>query len=202
MSEGLILASASPRRRELLERVGIVTKVIPADVDESVLPGEEVLAYALRVAGDKAAAIAKVNRGTWVLAADTIVEEGEDALGKPADSMDAEAMLRRLRNGVHRVTTAMALRRDGDGETTSEVRCVTTEVHMRNFSDAELQAYLAGGEWQGKAGGYAVQGMAAAFVSEVRGSISNVIGLPLAEVVVWLGELGIAEPNYPVDQAH
>jgi septum formation protein len=200
MSHTLILASASPRRRELLERVGIVTRVIPADIDESVLPGEEVVAYALRVAGEKAAAVAEQNPGDWVLAADTIVEQGGEALGKPADAAEAKAMLVRLRNGSHRVTTAMALVRRSDAKAHS--LAVSTEVHMRDFSDRELAAYIVGGEWQGKAGAYAVQGMAAAFVREVRGSISNVIGLPLAEVVEWLGEAGIAEPTYPAEQAH
>ena len=130
----------------------------------------------------------------------TIVEQGGEALGKPVDRAEADAMLRRLRGGVHRVTTAMALQRTG-ADSVARTSAVSTEVHMRAFSDAELSAYLDGGEWQGKAGAYAVQGMAAAFVAEVRGSISNVIGLPLSEVVVLLGALGIAQPRYPADQA-
>jgi septum formation protein len=201
MSPTLILASASPRRRELLARVGIVTRVIPADIDESVLPGEDVIVYALRVASDKALTVATKNPGEWVLAADTIVEQGGEALGKPRDAEEALSMLTRLRGGVHRVTTAMALQRSGEHPEVHS-KAVTTEVHMRDFSDQELAAYIEGAEWRGKAGAYAVQGMAAAFVSEVRGSISNVIGLPLAEVVVWLAEAGIAEPSYPREQAH
>ncbi len=201
MSQDLILASASPRRRELLERIGFAISVIPADIDESVRPGEPVIDYALRVAADKAATVAKANPGCWVLAADTIVEQGGEALGKPRDESDAEGMLLRLRGDVHRVTTAMCLQRFG-GAAAVRTQAVSTEVFMRDFSDAELAAYVAGGEWRGKAGGYAVQGMAAAFVSEIRGSISNVIGLPLAEVVVLLREFGIATPSYPREQAH
>mgnify|MGYP003636840069 CR=1 FL=1 len=201
MAPTLILASASPRRKELLARVGIVTRVIPADIDESVLPNEDVVVYALRVAGDKAHAVAAQNPGQWVLAADTIVEQGGEALGKPKDAAEARSMLTRLRGGVHRVTTAMALQRAGD-DAEAHSKSVTTEVHMRTFSEQELEHYLEGGEWQGKAGAYAVQGMAAAFVTEVRGSISNVIGLPLAEVVVWLAEADIAAPSYPAEQAH
>ncbi len=174
---------------------------MPADIDESVHFGEEVVAYALRVAGEKATAIAKANPGEWVLAADTIVEQGGEALGKPVDAQQAQEMLSRLRGRAHRVTTAMALQRIGE-KSDLHSKAVSTEVHMRNFSDVELQAYIASGEWRGKAGAYAVQGMAAAFVSEVRGSISNVIGLPLAEVVIWLGEAGIAQPSYPAEQAH
>ncbi|MCP4448619.1 MAG: septum formation protein Maf [Myxococcales bacterium] len=201
MSPALILASASPRRKELLARVGIDARVLPAGIDESALPGESVMDYVVRVAAEKARAVAELNPKAWVLAADTIVEEGGEALGKPADEASASAMLGRLRGGVHRVTTAMALHRTG-GEPVAHTQAVTTEVHMRAFSDAELAAYVAGGEWRGKAGGYAVQGMAAAFVTEVRGSISNVIGLPLAEVVVLLESLAIVSPSYPADQAH
>ncbi len=197
MSPALILASASPRRRELLARVGITATVIPADIDESVHQEEAVLDYVRRVAAAKAHAIAKDNPGRWVLAADTIVEQAGDALGKPESPAEAEAMLQQLRGGEHRVTTAMALQRDEECHN----EAVTTIVHMRDFADAELTAYIKGGEWRGKAGAYAVQGMAAAFVSEVQGSISNVIGLPLAEVVVLLGNLGVANATYPAENA-
>jgi len=200
MPTPLILASASPRRRDLLQQIGIATTVIPADIDESVEEGEAVLAYALRVAAAKAEAVAASWPGQWVLAADTVVQLGDAALGKPRDAAEAGSMLRSLRGRVHQVTTAMALQRAG-ADSIARSMAVHTQVHMREFSDAELQAYVDGGEWQGKAGGYAVQGMAAAFVTKVEGSITNVIGLPLAEVVEWLAEFGIAAPAYPADQA-
>ncbi len=197
MSTSLILASASPRRRELLARVGIRATVIPADIDESVHKGEAVLDYVCRVAAAKAHVVAADHPGRWVLAADTIVEQAGEALGKPGTQAEAEAMLRRLRGAEHRVTTAMALQRDE----VCHNQAVTTVVQMRDFADAELAAYVAGGEWRGKAGGYAVQGMAASFVCEVRGSISNVIGLPLAEIVVLLARLGVADATYPAENA-
>lgn len=195
MSTSILLASASPRRRELLERIGIAFEVLAADVDEAVLPGEEAVTYATRVAMSKAERVAGLHPERWVLAADTVVEVDGAPMGKAADRNEAEAMLRSLRGKGHRVTTAVALRRAGaDHRVASEV--VTTEVTMRDFSEAELQDYLDATEWQGKAGAYAVQGMAAAFVIEVRGSISNVIGLPLSEVVMLLAAHDVAKPHY------
>ena len=195
MSTSLLLASASPRRRELLERVGIAIDVQAADVDESVLPGEEAVTYATRVARAKAAKVASLHDGRWVLAADTVVEVSGEPMGKAATREEAALMLRALRGKVHRVTTAVALQQAGDTPTLASLH-VTTEVTMREFGDAELEDYLGAGEWRGKAGAYAVQGMAAAFVSGVRGSISNVIGLPLSEVVVLLAERGVVNPSY------
>lgn len=196
MSDSLILASASPRRRELLQRIGISAEVLAADVDESVLAGEEAVGYATRVASAKAEKVADARPGEWVLAADTVVEVAGAPMGKAADRKEAEAMLRGLRGTAHRVTTAISLCRTGEGAAHVS-RAITTEVVMRDFTDAELLGYLDAPEWQGKAGAYAVQGMAAAFVTEIRGSISNVIGLPLAEVVALLAERGVAVPNYP-----
>ena len=195
MSTSIILASASPRRRELLERVGISVTVSPADVDESVLPGEEAIPYAMRVGLAKATHIAAQHPGIWVLAADTVVEIGGTPMGKAADREEARSMLLALRGRTHRVTTSLALCREGAGPQRLQ-EAVTTEVVMRNFSEEELEDYLDASEWQGKAGAYAVQGMAAAFVSQVRGSITNVIGLPLAEVVELFAEQGIATPSY------
>ncbi len=191
----IILASASPRRRELLQRIGIGIKVIAADVDESVLAGEEAVPYALRVSKDKAQKVAQANEGQWVLAADTVVEVNGVPMGKAADRDEARQMLSQLRGKVHRVTTAFALAKAGPNADILS-KAVTTEVVMRAISDAELEDYLQSTEWQGKAGAYAVQGMAAAFVNEVRGSITNVIGLPLSEVVVLLKQRGIAEACY------
>lgn len=163
--------------------------VRPADVDETQRAGESPLAYARRVAAEKADALAAP--GTWVLAADTIVEIDGEVLGKAGDDDEARAMLRKLRGRTHRVTTAFAIRgpRRHDGD-------VTSEVVMTAFGDDDLEDYVASGEWRGKAGAYAVQGIAAVLVAEVRGSITNVIGLPLAEVVAALAALGAAAPRF------
>ena len=200
MSTSILLASASPRRRELLERIGISIEVQPADVDESLLAGEEAVTYATRVANAKAARVAELAQERWVLAADTVVEVSGVPMGKAANREEAGAMLRSLRGQAHRVTTAVALQRAGSAPATASM-AVTTEVTMRAFSDEELEDYLSAPEWQGKAGAYAVQGMAAAFVTEVRGSISNVIGLPLAEVVALLAEHGVTQPSYQQGKA-
>ena len=189
----LVLASASPRRRELLERVGFAVRVDPADVDESVLPGESARLYAARVAALKAAAIAAACPDQWVLAADTVVEVDGAILGKAADEDEARAMLVSLLGRDHSVTTAYCIRGPGGVATDGQV---TTEVGMRCASTAEIDGYLAAGEWRGKAGAYAVQGIAAAFVTGVRGSITNVIGLPLAEVIEALGVAGAGAPDY------
>jgi septum formation protein len=187
----IVLASASPRRRELLERVGIVLDVRPADVDETQHAGEAPLDYVRRVAAAKADTLAARAPGAWVLAADTIVELDGDVLGKAADAAEARAMLARLRGRTHRVSTAFALRgpKGVNG-------LVTSEVTMGAFDDVALDDYVACGEWRGKAGAYAVQGIGAALVTEVRGSITNVVGLPLAEVLAALAEAGAAAPRF------
>lgn len=174
----------------MLERVGFVIEVRPADVDETQRPGEPPLAYVRRVADAKADAIAAAHAG-WVLAADTIVEIDGQVLGKAADDAEARAMLTALAGRVHRVTTAFALRgpRATDG-------LVTTEVTMVGYGAREIDDYVACGEWRGKAGAYAVQGIAAALVAGVRGSISNVIGLPLVEVIDALRLVGAAAPRF------
>ena len=184
----LVLASASPRRRELLERVGVALAVRPADVDESVHAGEAPLPYVRRVAAAKAAA-AFAPGGPWVLAADTIVVIDDTVLGKAADEAEAAAMLRRLAGRTHQVTTAVALRGPGGAHALE----VTTDVDFVPLDDAAIAAYVAAGEWRGKAGAYAIQGIAAALVRAVRGSVTNVIGLPLAEVVELLRATGAAD---------
>lgn len=199
LAPDLILASASPRRRELLERVGLRLRVMPTEIDESVRPGEAPADYVRRIAGEKAtaavqslAALPELLAGTPVLAADTTVIAGGRALGKPADEAEARAMLNALAGRRHEVTTAYRIvlgKREAG-------RAVTTTVAVRLLDPAEIDAYVAGGEWRGKAGGYAVQGVAAAFVTELRGSPTNVIGLPLAEVLADLRALG-ALPHYP-----
>jgi septum formation protein len=195
----LILASASPRRRELLERVGFALEVRPADLDETERPGEDPAAYVARLARAKADACAGANRepGAWVLAADTTVTIDGAILGKAATAEEAAAMLRRLSGRVHQVMTAFAIA--GAGRRHGAV--VSTDVAMIELDDATLADYVASGEWRGKAGAYAVQGIAAALVREVRGSVTNVIGLPLAEVIAALRELGGPAPRFAAGSA-
>jgi septum formation protein len=144
------------------------------------------------MAASKTEAVARERSERWVLGADTIVEIDGRILGKAAGPKEATDMLRGLAGRSHRVFTGFALR----GPTGHTDRIVTTEVIMRTVCDSEIAEYVAAGEWRGKAGAYAVQGMAAALVSEVRGSITNVIGLPLAEVLDELGKLGAGKPRY------
>jgi septum formation protein len=197
MMETLVLASASPRRRELLARLGIPLEVWPAEIDESALPGEDALTYVRRVATAKVEAVAVALPQRWLLAADTVVEIDGAILGKAADDGEARAMLRRLVGRVHRVTTAFSLRGPGaSGQRLARDRIVTTEVWMRAAGEPEIDDYVAAGEWRGKAGAYAIQGMAAALVTEIRGSVTNVVGLPLAEVLEELRAAGAAVPRY------
>lgn len=195
-SPDLILASASPRRRELLETLGLALVIAPIDIDESVREGEPARDYAARVAGEKCdAAVARLEAPSLaVLSADTTVSIGGAILGKPVDVAQAEAMLRRLAGHRHEVITAYRIRHR---ERMVE-RVVTTQVGFRMLDESEIAAYLANGEWRGKAGAYAIQGIAGAFVTEVRGSYSNVVGLPVAEVIADLRALE-ALPSYPPD---
>jgi septum formation protein len=179
----LILASASPRRRELLRSVGVPFDVIPSDVPEDPLSGEQCDAFARRVARDKAVEVARRRPGAFVLGADTVVVVDGDLLGKPRDRADAHRMLTLLSGRAHRVLTAVALV-DPAGEIDEIL--VETEVEMRPLSREEIEAYVDSSEPYDKAGAYAAQGGAARFVRDVRGSYSNVIGLPLDEVEALL----------------
>jgi len=193
MSAPLILASASPRRLELLRRVGLSVDVIPAAVPEEPAAGEAPDALAVRLARDKALAVAGGAPGRWVLGADTVVALAGDTLGKPSGPEEARAMLARLSGATHRVITGFAL----VGPSGLHVaRAVSTEVDMREVPPAEIESYVASGEWRGKAGGYAAQGIAAAFITAVRGSFTCVVGLPLSEVLVELARAGAARPDY------
>jgi septum formation protein len=185
----LTLASQSPRRRELLALLGIAPEVRPAHTDETVRPGETPESYARRVAADKAAAVP----GELVLGADTVVVLGHEILGKPRDAEDARRMLRALSGRVHRVLTAVCLRRAG-AEPLVRDRLVSTEVVFAPLSAAEVDWYVGTGEPLDKAGAYAVQGAGGLFVREVRGSVSNVVGLPLHETAELLRAVGWSLP--------
>ena len=183
----LILASASPRRRDLLAQVGIVPDAILAPaIDETPLRGESPRACALRLAEAKAAAVA-AGPDDVVLAADTVVALGRRMLGKPADAAEAAAFLALLSGRRHRVVTAVAVRRGARRWS----RAVETAVRFKRLDGPEIAAYLASGEWQGKAGGYAIQGRAGGFVPWIGGSYSNVVGLPLTETLGLLAAAGV-----------
>ncbi|WP_273524296.1 Maf family protein [Rhodosalinus sediminis] len=182
----LILGSASPRRQELLARLGVVPDAVrPADIDETPATGELPRPYTERMAREKAAAVDAAPEDL-VLAADTTVAAGRRILGKPADADEARAFLELLSGRRHRVVTAVALRR---GDRLWQRR-VDSAVKMKRLSEVEIRAYLASGEWQGKAGGYAIQGRAEAFVPWMQGSYSGVMGLPLAETAALLQGAG------------
>jgi len=183
----LVLASASPRRLELLARIGVVPDaVIPADIDETPLRGELPRPYACRMAAEKAAAVARGEPDALVLSADTVVAAGRRILGKAEDEASARASLALLSGRRHRVHSAVSLVAGGK----ARHRLSTTIVAFKRLSTEELDAYLAGGEWRGKAGGYAIQGAAEALVRQLAGSFSGVMGLPLYETRALLRSTG------------
>ncbi|AWY99567.1 MAG: Maf family nucleotide pyrophosphatase [Rhodobiaceae bacterium] len=189
----LVLASASPRRLDLLQQVGIVPDVVaPADLDETPGATELPRVYAERLAGEKALAVAASHEDAFVLAADTVVACGRRILPKAETREAARTCLNLLSGRAHRVYTGISLVK-GDTQIT---KSVMTRVQVARLSDAALDAYLASGEWQGKAGGYAIQGYAAAFIRGLNGSYSNVVGLPLHETVNLLKGSG-----FPLYQA-
>ena len=181
----LLLASASPRRRALLEQAGVALEIRAANVDESPLAGEPPRAYVARIAAAKAQAVARAP-GQFVLAADTTVTIAGAILGKAETEGEAAAMLWQLAGRVHQVITAFTV--IGDDHRHDGI--VSTDVAMVAFDPATIVDYVASGEWRGKAGAYAIQGIAAGLVREVHGSVTNVIGLPLAEVLAVLRALG------------
>ena len=183
----LILGSASPRRLELLAQIGIVPDALrPADIDETPRKAETPRDYVRRMAAEKAAAL-DLAPDEALLTADTTVAVGRRILGKPADRAEAAAFMRLMSGRRHVVLTAMALRH---GSRTA-LRLVETRVRMRSIDAAALERYLDAGDWQGKAGGYAIQGAAAAFIPWLEGSFSAVVGLPLSETAAMLAAIGI-----------
>jgi septum formation protein len=185
-TERVILASASPRRRELLSLIGIVHEVRPADIDESLLPGEKPAAHAERLARTKAHTIAEREPDAVIIAADTIVVVDGDVLGKPADQAAARAMLKRLSGRTHVVLTAIAVARGARTESAVE----SVDVTFRAVTDDEIGSYIATGEPMDKAGAYGIQGFGATIVERVDGDYFSVMGLGLRRLIELLDRVG------------
>lgn len=187
----LILASSSPRRREILGRLGVPFTVEPSDADETPQPGEGPEELALRLALAKARAVAVRHADGLVIAADTVVAREGRLLGKPRDDAEAAQMLRALRGGPHLVVTGLAVVRVSDGATRSAT--VPATVVMRHYSDDEIADYVASGESLDKAGAYGAQGDGGRLIERVDGPFLTVVGLPLDELLSLLWELGLDE---------
>jgi nucleoside triphosphate pyrophosphatase len=183
----LVLASASPRRQELLRNSGIQFEAQPADIPEDPLPGEGARACAERLAREKALATAEKRPTDVVLGADTVVVLDGQILGKPTDAADAGRMLRMLSGRQHMVITGICLVVSGQWSVASE----TTKVTMSAISDAEIADYVASGEPMDKAGAYAIQGIASRWIPRIEGDYSNVVGLPVGLVFRMLRQLGV-----------
>jgi septum formation protein len=189
---GLILASSSPRRRELLANLGLPFIVLPSDVDETLARHPSIAAAVADLAERKARAVASGLVRGLVLGADTVVVLGQTVLGKPRDPADAERMLRSLRGRNHDVITGVAIVDAATGR--GEQSAVVTTLLMRDVTDAEIAAYVATGEPLDKAGSYAVQGKGGSLVATVEGCYTNVVGLPLCETAALLRRFGVAIP--------
>lgn len=186
----LILASASPRRRKLLEQVGLPFRSLPSHIEES-LPTNDPLVDVRLLAEEKARAVQAISEDHWVLGADTVVILGEAVLGKPADAQDACSMLRVLSGNEHQVVTGFCLLQPSGSLAHSEA--VTTQVTIKGLSDKEITAYVSTGEPFGKAGSYAIQGIGAFMVEAISGSYTNVVGLPVCALVKALLEVRALE---------
>lgn len=184
----VILASASPRRRELLTLVGIAHRVVPSNFDETMLGDEAPGAHALRLASSKAATVARDHQSAVVIGADTVVVLDGAVLGKPATPESARDMLRRLNGRSHTVVTAVAVTYHGQAVQAAE----EVEVTFRRLSDDEMDAYVATGEGMDKAGAYGIQGFGATIVERIDGDFFAVMGLPLVRLIALLGEVGLS----------
>lgn len=192
-ASALVLASGSPRRAELIGRLGVVPATIdPADIDETPHKGELPAPYAARVAAEKAAIVAARHPGAAVLGADTVVAAGRRILPKTDDEAEARSCLTLLSGRRHRVHSAVTLI---DAAGVARHRLSTSIVRFKRLTEAEIEAYLAGGDWRGKAGAYAIQGYAESWVATLIGSHSGVMGLPLFETRALLGAAGLL-PNH------
>jgi septum formation protein len=184
----LVLASASPRRLDLLAQVGLTpNEILAAEIDETARPHELPRTLARRLAGGKAETVAALRPDAFVLGADTVVAVGRRILGKAADAKEAAKFLNLLSGRSHRVMSGVCIIAPG-GKRASRV--VVTSVAFKRLSDAEIADYVAASEWQGKAGAYAIQGLAARFVRSINGSYTNIVGLPVFETVQMLEGLG------------
>ncbi len=185
----LILASSSPRRQRYLHDLGLQFRVHAADIDEELLPGEEPRAFVRRLAVEKTRPVMELYPASWIMAADTVVSLADSVLGKPQDSADAVSMLMQLSGKEHWVRTGICLACRQEGIVA--VQSVTTRVLFSSFSAKVARAYVATGEPLDKAGSYGIQGQGAFLVKEITGSYSNVVGLPLCELLLMLEEHGI-----------
>lgn len=197
-ARALLLASGSPRRRQLLSAAGIPLLGVRAPaIAEERAPGESPVAYARRLAREKAAAVAHNGPEAWVLAADTVVHIGDAVFEKPVDAADATRILNALSGGWHRVTTAWCLRWGGASPPRPPlVRHTTTRVRFRALCPAEIARYVASGEGMDKAGSYGIQELGVMMIEAVRGNFTNVVGLPMAPVLAALAEVGVV-PEAP-----
>lgn len=184
----LILASASPRRVDLLKQVGIIPDaILPADIDETELKNERPKDLVLRLARSKAEHVAKDNKDAFIIAADTTVALGTRMFGKAQNEAEARTILQKLSGRTHKVYGGICVITP-TGKTIA--RCITTQVKFKRLSDLEIGAYVASQEWKGKAGAYGIQGLAAGFVAEIRGSYTNIVGLSLYDIMNILGGNG------------
>jgi len=198
MKRRLILASASPRRHELLRQIGVSFTVDAADLDETRHPGEPILSYVSRLSLAKAREVlSRQQADVIVLGADTAVALGEELLSKPLNLKQARRMLESLSNAMHWVHTGVTVM----SAYQSQTKIVSTEVRFCALSTSAIDAYLQAGEWQGKAGGYAIQGLAGRFVTHINGSYSAVVGLPLYETSEMLAQMDVDTSMTP-PQAH
>ncbi|PLX78482.1 MAG: septum formation inhibitor Maf [Desulfuromonas sp.] len=197
MTPDLILASASPRRRELLERIGLTLEVVPSDVDETVVPDETPAVHVERLSRAKASEVAGRTdlEGRFVLGSDTVVVIDNEILGKPEDDDDAMKMLQRLQGRQHEVWSGFAVIDRQTGRI--ESGAVVTEVTFRHLTRGEIAGYIATGEPDDKAGSYGIQGIGAALVEKIDGSYTSVVGLPLCAVIKALEDLGVPTPFRP-----
>ena len=188
MTKPIVLASASPGRREVLRRTGLPFSVDPSDCDESLdaaTPEEHVMTLAMR----KAFAVAARHPDCVIIGADSVVELDGDILGKPGSSADARRMLARLAGRSHRLLTGIAIVDSGSGKTYQGIEA--TVVHLRALTDEQLDAYVASGEPMGKAGSYELQGLGAAIIDRIEGDFANVVGLPIAHLAGALEDFGV-----------